>query len=718
MSSDDELSDLSSLSSLSPAPSDDESDLQLRPEKGILKFFHKVPKPKTTIKLTNKNKGKAAAPAAASVAKKNKKKASGGDADKKQDDSDDNDAPAAKREREPSPPHEYVLADNQDIATAFYELIDGKLTHDAYHQFIVLFRNRFAEAFSKNMVNFGPQELERDIVDSVPSERVEYFLCALLKLLLNRQQDVKPGHYHRALEEAIQSHKSQWVSAWKENPLADGKTFQTMTPAERLTLLRALVLWAMSSSKVIRDIIDQSYKGKRKDEDADVSVSVQSWGNDSDKRRYYLVEGRDDTAFRVYRESNPAGFINRTWWSVAGSIDEIKVLIERLETHDGGPKARKLAKRLQDEIPRFEATEEKRRRREYRQQQRDRFKRPEPGFSLYEGRTRGKRIKYTYSDDEEFYTDSTDLRRSSRNTGTHTPAESVTTASGRQIRAPSRLNGGFSATASVQGDSAMDADAEATGGEERELSLGPTGRPRRSAAVNHSMNGWNKKQQADEYDEYDSQADEEDEEEEDNHSEPDLGDDEEDEDEEAFDEDKDAMLLDDEEEAELADKSNSSVMVKLPVKAVLDQGTGKWEKGDASNETAAASEAGAAAATYTQRLSGASTPVNGNSKDHDYGDADATMTGSITQGSDATATSPVVQHVTPTAKDEALADKPVDNINNNDALPEDAAKEPVRAETPGKENGVHANATSAALAYRGSPEKTHQTPRPVDVPGN
>ncbi len=54
-----------------------------------------------------------------------------------------------------------------------------------------MFRNRFAEAFPKNLTNFGPQELERDIVDSVPSERVEYFLCALLKLLLNRQQDVK-----------------------------------------------------------------------------------------------------------------------------------------------------------------------------------------------------------------------------------------------------------------------------------------------------------------------------------------------------------------------------------------------------------------------------------------------------------------------------------------------------------------------------------------------
>ncbi len=54
-----------------------------------------------------------------------------------------------------------------------------------------MFRNRFHEAFPKSLANFGPQELERDIVDSVPGERVEQFLCALLKLLLNRQQDVK-----------------------------------------------------------------------------------------------------------------------------------------------------------------------------------------------------------------------------------------------------------------------------------------------------------------------------------------------------------------------------------------------------------------------------------------------------------------------------------------------------------------------------------------------
>lgn len=84
---------------------------------------------------------------------------------------------------------------------------------------------------------------------------------------------------------------------------------------------------------------------------------MQPWGIDSDKRRYYLIEGRDDTAFRVYRESNPAGF-NRTWWSVAGDIEELKALAEKLATVDGGPKATLLSSHIKAAIPRFEATEE------------------------------------------------------------------------------------------------------------------------------------------------------------------------------------------------------------------------------------------------------------------------------------------------------------------------------------------------------------------------
>ncbi len=74
---DDDSSDLSSLSSLSDPPSGDESDIQLERQHGILKFFHKVDKnPALEPKETTPPRPK----------------------------------------REPSPPHEYVLADNPDIA--------------------------------------------------------------------------------------------------------------------------------------------------------------------------------------------------------------------------------------------------------------------------------------------------------------------------------------------------------------------------------------------------------------------------------------------------------------------------------------------------------------------------------------------------------------------------------------------------------------------------
>ncbi len=365
----------------------------------------------------------------------------------------------------------------------------------------------------------------------------------------------------------------------------------------------------MSSSRVVRDIIDHAYKGKRQDDDSNILLSIQPWGSDSDKRRYFLIEGRDDTAFRVYRESNPAGF-HRTWFSVAGSIDEVKALIEKLETADKGPKAKKLAAKLSNEIKRFEATEEvralsrpppplffspappqimqmkerwsltanqKRKRREYRQLRKEQFKRPEPGFSMYEGRTRGKRMKYTYSDDEDFMTDSTAPRRSMRNTGTHTPAEPpgpVVTASGRHIRAPSRLNvdtlsnGGFSTAASTQGDAPYGAAGQDV--EMDDAAVGPTGRPRRTAAVNHGLNGWtSKKKRRNEFG-----SDDEDED-----SEPDYGDDEEEDhvpddsdvDEEEFADDD--ML--DEDEGDLGD-SSGSLIVKFPIKVALDRETGKF----------------------------------------------------------------------------------------------------------------------------------------------
>lgn len=89
--SDDDSSDLSSLSSLSPAPPDEESDVELKHDKGILKFFHKVPKnakPKKATKAAVKQKTPSPPPP----------------------------------KRPPSPVHDYVLADNPDIAVCFAPL--------------------------------------------------------------------------------------------------------------------------------------------------------------------------------------------------------------------------------------------------------------------------------------------------------------------------------------------------------------------------------------------------------------------------------------------------------------------------------------------------------------------------------------------------------------------------------------------------------------------
>lgn len=498
--SSDESSELSSV------PSEDETDLQLTKKDGILKFFSKAPPSSTKPKV---------------------------------------EASPPRPKREPSPPHEYVLADNPDIA------------------FIVMFRSRFTEAFQKSLPNFGPQELERDVVSNPPGEAAEHFLCALLGLLLNRKQDVKAGHYNRALEEAIQTHKSQWAKNWEsKNPLSGGATFSSMTPTERLTLLRTLVLWSLSSSDIVKGIIQASYKQSRHDDDLNQPLSIQPWGSDGDKRKYYLIEGLDDTHFRVYRESNHLNQ-KRTWFSVAGDIDELKVLADKLQVQDGGQKARLLSSKMMTAIPRFEATEEKRKRREYRQQRKQQFKRPEPGFSVYEGRTRGKRMKYTFSDeDDEGYSDATSTRRSARNTGTHTPAEPAgptITQSGRQVK--SRQGGAYGE--SMLSGRATTADA---GSDESEEVVG--GRPRRAAAINHSKNGWPAKggRHIEGYNDVDEMTSDE----EGDASEQDYGDDEEEEEipleSDADDQDDLTDEVDEGDDMEGVEKKKKKLIVKLPIK--------------------------------------------------------------------------------------------------------------------------------------------------------
>jgi hypothetical protein len=87
--------------------------------------------------------------------------------------------------------HESIVALSKALHVENAWLCTSFIANANFVQFIVMFRSRFTDAFPKSLPNFGPQELERDVVDVVPGEHAEQFLCALLGLLLNRKQDVK-----------------------------------------------------------------------------------------------------------------------------------------------------------------------------------------------------------------------------------------------------------------------------------------------------------------------------------------------------------------------------------------------------------------------------------------------------------------------------------------------------------------------------------------------
>lgn len=117
------------------------------------------------------------------------------------------------------------------------------------------------------------------------------------------------------------------------------------------------MLWALGYSDAVKAVINTSYNQKRAADDLNQPLSVQPWGHDSDKRRYYLIEGDDNCSFRIYREGNPAALYNRQWISVAGSIDEAKALAEKLGK-DNGQNARKLSRSILNNIVNFEEKEE------------------------------------------------------------------------------------------------------------------------------------------------------------------------------------------------------------------------------------------------------------------------------------------------------------------------------------------------------------------------
>lgn len=131
---------------------------------------------------------------------------------------------------------------------------------------------------------------------------------------------------------------------------------QLLIVCAQLTLLKALVVWSLDSSEAVKAIIKESYKQSRHDDDLNQPLSVQAWGRDGDKRRFWLIEGQDDTHFRLYRESNPA-LKNNTWRSVAGTIEEVKEVAQRLD-EENTQVSRRLRDRINAAIPRFEASEE------------------------------------------------------------------------------------------------------------------------------------------------------------------------------------------------------------------------------------------------------------------------------------------------------------------------------------------------------------------------
>lgn len=115
-------------------------------------------------------------------------------------------------------------------------------------------------------------------------------------------------------------------------------------------------MWSLDSSDLVKAIIKDSYKQSRHDDDLNQPLSVQPWGRDGDKRRYWLIEGQDDTRFRLYRESNPA-LTNVTWRSMAGGIDEVTIVARNLK-EEGSQAAIRLHDRIMATITRFEASED------------------------------------------------------------------------------------------------------------------------------------------------------------------------------------------------------------------------------------------------------------------------------------------------------------------------------------------------------------------------
>jgi hypothetical protein len=175
-------------------------------------------------------------------------------------------------------------------------------------------------------------------------------------------------------------------------------------------------------------------------------------------------------------------------------------------------------------------------------------------------------MKYTYSDEEDdIYSDSTTNRRSTRNTGTHTPAEQsgpTITQSGRQVK--SRQGGAYGESILSETHAPALSAGGFDGTSEEPEGDGSGGRPRRAAAA-AATNGWAAKggRHIEGYNDVDEMTSDE----EGDASEQDYGDDEEEDDHISLGSDVDDPddLTDEDERLDEAGEKKK-LIVKLPVK--------------------------------------------------------------------------------------------------------------------------------------------------------
>ena len=117
-------------------------------------------------------------------------------------------------------------------------------------------------------------------------------------------------------------------------------------------------MWALDKSEAVQTVIKDKYKQQRHNDDENQPLSVTAWGVDGHKRHYFLIQGMEDTSFRVYREGDRFKKKDEHWYSMAGDIEEVRTLAQRLEEKDGTQAARRLAQKMVSAIPIFEASEE------------------------------------------------------------------------------------------------------------------------------------------------------------------------------------------------------------------------------------------------------------------------------------------------------------------------------------------------------------------------